>query len=1053
MIRLLTVFLTLFVFVNPPFAAADKLQPRLSKEDMGGTFTTPLESLLKEEESAAKEERHLDPKWIDAIRGDEQVRLALRLAENERHAVQNAKNEIRELTQERTRAKKSLAEADQEINDAKLKELQEDKQYNTLELAKFYSVRGMTDNEKAAEIGFIQTRLDELSAQLERKKSKGEDSALELEFLGLKGWFESLLARPETDEIYELTPQMVNLLLFLQVTGAELFPKSDEPVAEIELGEQAAQNEPESVSEARKRVAETSVELFGHKDQLSGSKQFAQKILEEEIDWAALENRKKALISLKVALIKMDKTPETQSPELRAVVREITLIGRLAKSHASLQKLTTDPEKISQVELRENLEKDYNRLSSQLENKTVELDSHQRLLNLRNYQSVSSAMELVSRLILNYTGGSKQALVSPLSEQTNKSSLVSLDIAFVTLMNTLETFEAQAAYSSHVGDLYPSQSLVSTALNLAKAFKDYILSSSPNPEDNLVRPSKADLVKQFHLAKNGMATIKEAYRFVLSKGMGLFETTTITDLQEFLKGLSINKVIEITGKFTDFMMAHPVLAKELSANLMHTYALCTLGGKSYEGIAAELVNSGRISLQRRTAEDVVADLLLGSSEHLYSAEGATKLPPEVLVLVDFAEKAPYLVGAWLGVHTKTTGSQFSQSLVSYIPFIGSHPVVQVIAGATAGIAEVKVQKELAARISRDQEIFANSIILAFNAYGGGDIMNAVKQASAYALGRAALQGLGDFLRAVHDEKDILSYAKRKAEEIAESFKAQPGKKAAQVGVGGLVGTGTGFVVGAFAITASAAAALPIAIIIGGGIIGAVATPSLFTTVCELINPDAKVERLKCEKLQRLKSIRDKIPTLVEKGVYAGKNDKRVEEETVKAIIEANNKISDEDLKLMAESERDPEELLIDEVQNNLNSLNTERQQMITNGIIAQDPELVAVKKDLNRLREQNGSNTRRQIIDGIKKRIEASSKGEAKDKFELQITKLLNELEQDLTLSQTAFQKKVDEIALDVNLLRVRQFEDVLESNAQFQKNEVGLHIPSPEEIEATAHH
>ena len=293
-------------------------------------------------------------------------------------------------------------------------------------------------------------------------------------------------------------------------------------------------------------------------------------------------------------------------------------------------------------------------------------------------------------------------------------------------------------------------------------------------------------------------------------------------------------------KIKDFAMQHPILARELAANLVHTYEILTSD--------ASFLSSAKTILRRKTFEDLVTDTVLGTNEHLYTTEVEHSLTPEVIAFLHFTQLAPYIAN---GIKSgQSAGGNALQKLVSWMPG-GNHPFFQGIAGVFGGIAEVKAHKLAADMMTRDQEVLINSIWSGLNGAS-------MTQAVGYGLARKALQEAGNAIRKIHEE-GFKAMAIQTVIDIADDVKTNP-KTVAISSIAGSTATvpvvaATGLLGGV-----GAAAALPgVAVVVGGALVGA-AGRSLYRWATE--SEEDAVARTKKETMRRLERWSKKLPIAV-----------------------------------------------------------------------------------------------------------------------------------------------------------------------------------------------
>lgn len=366
--------------------------------------------------------------------------------------------------------------------------------------------------------------------------------------------------------------------------------------------------------------------------------------------------------------------------------------------------------------------------------------------------------------------------LTPVNENNRKE----LEVRFRLQLHELEKWDLDMKIASRGGDPYESK----TSL-----------------------PNIPEMVRQFQLARLGVANISDAYK-------ALFKTTADMNLAELGKSVSVERLKELLASARDLARDYPLEAADLGANLAHAYSILNLNGS----VTAEL----QVVLQRRTAENQVIDAVLGQQQALYSAGELKKMTLEQLALIDFCSRAPYIAGVLMQDHM--TGAKAAQAAAAWIPGLGAWTPVRMAAGAAGAIAEVKAQKEAARLISRRYEVTANTILRGIQGYQNGGYAGALRDAASYATTRQMLQTSGEIFRTAVEGRSI--------DTLLQGWRQAPGTEAAKA----TVAWGAGLAAGASAFGSAVAAAggtvsvgailWPAAVVAGVGISARYATSAV-----------------------------------------------------------------------------------------------------------------------------------------------------------------------------------------------------------------------------------
>lgn len=486
--------------------------------------------------------------------------------------------------------------------------------------------------------------------------------------------------------------------------------------------------------------------------------------------------------------------------------------------------------------------------------------------NLANHRLYTLFLGHLSDKIREGVAANASNVTLEMKDGNQSVSLANLRLAFVAVMHALEKFEFAAVDELGEEDPYPAVDRTfrqwveehfnpfaePTYLYVRRIYEAPTSGEKP-PHDSKIRETKKEIMWNYYLAQHGLKSTRELYEKVGSevrdrlKNPGLY-----VDAKGFLNQFTASNVISFIGNFKQFSDDYPVLAIDLSRNLRHSYEI--LFPKSQ----FELVNSVQRIYSIKEAENVARDWLLGELEHVYTSEAA-KAPPSLsaLFFVDFANRAPYLCAIAQGVNGNGLISSWTQA------FLGTG-LTGKVAGGLAGALQVKGEKELAARISREHELSASILRRAFTNYlEGKSAKDIAISAGAYYAGRQLVQGIGT-TRNLAAKGMLLEEAKACA------------KQNAREGVlGSLAATPFAILAGAAA-TAFGVGALPVLVV--GGVI----------TLCG-VGTMAIVDRVSGRRARRLSEVNRKF---LDRFVLPEIKEASVREKFLKAAKPSDAQIDD-----------------------------------------------------------------------------------------------------------------------------------------------------------------
>lgn len=649
-----------------------------------------------------------------------------------------AQHEARLFLHSRDEQKLELQEAKSRfaINQLYIKDFPEyaealEKHSNALrDLKRFYIVRNLDETGKKEEIDFIGDELLKLATEFNNgTATEARKTEIQKRMQELQSWLESLMANPTGEQTID-TRLFLHILLILHILSPDL------PL--VSTAEKTPEVSPETGAELGKFQAlleENSRQIFGELDQNTQGSILAQG---RDNQWISSQNMQERLPLLR-GLVEASRAGLTQThdPTQKAVLesnvlqyqRELSLLEAETSTRKGVDRFVRNPifTDIEQINTEVSI------ISQNLENLNIQHDAAKRKANLSRYHDLERQVSKKNQEIAQLSKRLKErqndlkpkdpegAGLTPLEKSKTEqdlsgtqSQLDRLLAEFRWALLDLERFEHELNIQYEGADPFPEK-------NTAQAAYDWAVSWA-GPAEN-TRKSQTELMLEYHLARNGMISVSEAYQDAIPTSLDALKATFS---------------LETLKSFQELIMKRPSIARQLAADLMHTYSILYASEPT-------ILNAAKRILQRKTAENYVTDALLGERESLLSRESKEPMMPAEIALVDLASRAPYLAGAYMGTQARNLGGTWMQTALSWIPVIGEYRPLQQLAGAAGGIAQVYAEKQLAARISRSQEVYANSMLMAFDALPSRGFRAAIQESVTYAAARAALQQAGNLV--------------------------------------------------------------------------------------------------------------------------------------------------------------------------------------------------------------------------------------------------------------------------------------------------------------------
>lgn len=621
---------------------------------------------------------------------------------------------------------------------------------------------------------------------------------------------------------------------------------------------------------------------------------------------------------------------------------EIEAYGNLVASLTPLIKWSHDGGKVSQDLL--NKQNELAQKEAEKDKLEKELAAAEYLQNLYGYQSFTEAMTAVTEAI--YKSVHNQ-------EGIHSNHVIDLRKAFLAIMHGLETFEVELAVKYKQRTPFPETGVrnsIQAAVayfhnsaqnrNLLSDVKTFFSNLKTNTYDAALkawdnwmkqreeknfaeklqdvfnslstasaavlpeqRLSKKQLMINYQLALNGYNGYFPAYWTKFQKLLSsVWNAGSPRKLAKYVKKENITALITLVknthGTIKNFAYQNPILAADLMRNITHTYQIMAMGED--KGTIEQILGTVSTVFKIKEAENMTKDWLLGSTDYFYSDAGlGDPIPIETLVLLDIAEKAPYLAGAYVGGSGVSKIANAASGLVEYVPIIGSWGPIKALTKVATGVAVVQAQKNFAEQMTREQELYGNMLRRGIEAlYRTTDPREIAKEMAVYAAMRKTIKVIGTMNRV-----GLVEMLKDTAKCIARN----PG---ATVG-GSVVGATTSAAVGGLVLfTASASGAILIPIGVMGGCItgGAIAAADEFW---DWYYPGRKEARELAAKSKQLSKV--KLESFEADG-FTQDEVKWVEEDLPKVIKKIQNDEGYQAKAKLSKSKEETEALLLDAVQ-------------------------------------------------------------------------------------------------------------------------------------------
>lgn len=347
------------------------------------------------------------------------------------------------------------------------------------------------------------------------------------------------------------------------------------------------------------------------------------------------------------------------------------------------------------------------------------------------------------------------------------------------------------------------------------------------------RKTPQSMLLERQLALSGK-TMAEAY----SEMVGLLYTamTNPTEAMSVLEQLGFTP-----SQLKAWAEAYPDEMRQLSGNINHAYNALSSSGSGVGQQVKELFNN---AWQRGTTENMVKDALLGDREDIVGAVDPKPMPPAMIALLNMADWAPYVAGAYNGLTDKNIGGMLggivgTAALGSVgFPAIAGTAVLKMALGGM----QVQVEKGLAQEVTkrRDLEVMVNGVLTGLQTSGG--ISERLEAVAKYTLQRQALKEVGTIVRDTVEVGKLGAVARYREELSLWWNKASTGQKAV------LVAATVGMTVAAGAVVFGALAAGPLGITVAAvfGILAMLGSATLTRGLWNSLGPLLGMEQIRKE---------------------------------------------------------------------------------------------------------------------------------------------------------------------------------------------------------------